>query len=71
MSSSIGCYSSLIRRTLDYFSNFQVNGEPFDAGQYSFFGDLGDDGGLEDELGGLEVWQCFDPLFEVNNTPLR
>lgn len=35
----------------------QVNGEPFDAGQYSFFGDLGDDGGLEDELGGLEVRQ--------------
>lgn len=33
----------------------QVNGEPFDAGQYSFFGDLGDDGGLEDEIGGLEV----------------
>ncbi|CAL8464049.1 g3584 [Coccomyxa elongata] len=35
-------------------ANVKVNGEPFDAGQYSFFGDLGDDGGLEDELGGLE-----------------
>lgn len=45
-------------------------GAPFDAGQYSFFDSMGDDGGLEGELdgeldgleGGLEVQMLVLPL---------
>ncbi|EIE24972.1 hypothetical protein COCSUDRAFT_83665 [Coccomyxa subellipsoidea C-169] len=47
----------------------QVNGEPFDAGQYSFFGDLGGDDGLGDELGGLEDGIEAPPEEEVLEDP--